>query len=83
MFMLLQQAPEKLNCASLHQSAPYLLEVSGRNEDLYGGQNVTFYVDGEENFTVAIRARNNENLVSPPAVSDPVTSDQLREYSCI
>ena len=81
--LYLQQAPEKLNCANLHRSAPYLLEVPGRNEDRYNSENVTFYVDSEETFTLSIRARNSEGPVSSPAVSDPVTSDQLRTYCCI
>ena len=81
-FCPLKQAPKKSNCATLHQSAPYQLEAPGKSEDRYNSRSVTFYVDSEENFTVSIRARNNEDLVSPPAVSDPVTSDQLRKYSC-
>ena len=81
-FSSLQQVPQKLNCAKLHQSAPYLLEAPGKSEDQYSSRSVTFFVDSEETFTVSIRARNNEDLVSPPAVSIPVISDQLREYSC-
>ena len=75
----LQQVPKESNCVGFHASAPYLLEAPGRSEDRYSSGSVTFYVDSEETFTVSIRARNNEDLVSPPAVSDPVTSDQLRK----
>ena len=71
------QASLSVNCADIEVSKPYKLRTPKGASVNHRYTGKKFYVDSEETFTVSVRARNNEALLSEPTTLT-VTSSLLR-----